>query len=248
MVTSGTSSVEAGRYTFWVTSGIAFIGMLITWFGLSRLKSLRNSTLSLLQRLRIGITAAQNNPRITLSYGAAFVGRTDLVVVVIFLSLWITHASMEQGMTSEEALIQAGIMFAVIQGAGLLFMPIMGYLVDRMNRVVALAIATGLALVGYLWLGLLDQPMGPPAYPAAVILGMGQASAILTAMALVGQEVTETNTGAVSGLFTLFGAVGILLATKIGGVLFDVWMPGAPFVITGLANGAILLAALVIIA
>jgi predicted MFS family arabinose efflux permease len=65
---------------------------------------------------------------------------------------------------------------------------------------------------------------------------------------LVGQEVTETNTGAVSGLFTLFGAVGILLATKIGGVLYDVWMPGAPFVITGLANGAILLAALVIIA
>jgi MFS family permease len=124
----------------------------------------------------------------------------------------------------------------------------MGFLVDRMNRVVALAIATGLALVGYLWLGLLDQPMGPQAYPAAVILGMGQASAILTAMALVGQEVTETNTGAVSGLFTLFGAVGILLATKIGGVLFDVWMPGAPFVITGLANGAILLAALVIIA
>ena len=245
LVASGTSSVEAGRYTFWVTSGIAFIGMLITWFGLSRFKSLRNSTLSLLQRLRIGITAAQNNPRITLSYGAAFVGRTDLVVVVIFLSLWITHASMEQGMTSEEALIQAGIMFAVIQGAGLLFMPIMGFLVDRMNRVVALAIATGLALVGYLWLGLLDQPH---AYPAAVILGMGQASAILTAMALVGQEVTETNTGAVSGLFTLFGAVGILLATKIGGVLFDVWMPGAPFVITGLANGAILLAALVIIA
>lgn len=248
LVTSGTSSVEAGRYTFWVTSGIAFIGMLITWFGLSRLKSLRNSTLSLLQRLRIGITAAQNNPRITLSYGAAFVGRTDLVVVVIFLSLWITHASMEQGMTSEEALIQAGIMFAVIQGAGLLFMPIMGFLVDRMNRVVTLAIATGLALVGYLWLGLLDQPMGSQAYPAAVILGMGQASAILTAMALVGQEVTETNTGAVSGLFTLFGAVGILLATKIGGVLFDVWMPGAPFVITGLANGVILLAALVIIA
>ncbi|GIT27873.1 MAG: hypothetical protein CM1200mP41_39170 [Gammaproteobacteria bacterium] len=68
---------------------------------------------------------------------------------------------------------------------------------------------------------------------------MGQASAILTAMALVGQEVSETETGAVRGLFTLFGAIGILLATKIGGLLFDGWMPGAPFVITGLANGGV---------
>ena len=150
-------------------------------------------------------------------------------------------------MTSEEALIQAGIIFGLMQSAGILFMPIMGFLVDRINRVVAVALATGLALVGYLWLGLLDQPMGVQAYAAVVILGMGQASAILTAMALVGQEVSEADTGAVSGLFTLFGAIGILLATKVGGLLFDGWTPGAPFIITGLANGLILIAALAMI-
>ena len=246
-VASGASAIDAGRYTYWATTLIAFAGMLVAGLGLSNLKTARISAQSLWQRLRIGFTAARNNPRIALSYGAAFVGRSDLVVVVIFLSLWITHASVEQGMTTEEALIQAGIMFGILQGAGLLFMPVMGFLVDRMNRIVALAIATGLALVGYVWLGLLDQPMGPQAYPAVVILGMGQASAILTAMALVGQEVNEMNTGAVSGLFTLFGAMGILLATKIGGLLFDAWMPGAPFIITGLANGLIMLAAFVII-
>ena len=246
-VIGGATAIEAGRYTYWITAGIAIIGMVFTWFGLSKLKTARNTALSLMQRLRIGFTAARNNPRIALSYGAAFIGRTDLVVVVIFLSLWITHVSLEQGMTSEEALIQAGIIFGLMQGAGILFMPIMGFLVDRINRVVAVALATGLALVGYLWLGLLDQPMGVQAYPAAVILGMGQASAILTAMALVGQEVSETDTGAVSGLFTLFGAIGILLATKIGGLLFDGWMPGAPFIITGLANGVILIAALAMV-
>ena len=246
-VSGGATIIEAGRYTYWITAGIAFTGMLFTWFGLSKLKTTRNTALSLMQRLRIGFTAGRNNPRIALSYGAAFIGRTDLVVVVIFLSLWISHVSLERGMTSEQALIQAGIIFGLMQGAGILFMPIMGFLVDRINRVVAVALATGLALVGYLWLGLLDQPMGVQAYPAAVILGMGQASAILTAMALVGQEVSETDTGAVSGLFTLFGAIGILLATKIGGLLFDGWMPGAPFIITGLANGVILIAALAMV-
>ena len=241
------TAIEAGRYTYWLTAGIALAGILIAWFGLSKLKTAQNTAISLMQRLRIGFTAGRNNPRIALSYGAAFVGRTDLVVVVIFLSLWITHVALEQGMSTEEALIEAGIMFGLMQGAGLLFMPIMGFLVDRMNRVVAVALATGLALVGYLWLGLLDQPMGVQAYPAVIILGMGQASAILTAMALVGQEVSETETGAVSGLFTLFGAIGILLATKIGGLLFDAWMPGAPFIITGLANGVVLIAALAMV-
>ena len=245
-VVGGATAVEAGRYTYWLTAGIALAGVLIAWLGLSKLKTARNTALSLMQRLRIGLTAGRN-PRIALSYGAAFIGRTDLVVVVIFLSLWITHVALEQGMSTEEALIEAGIMLGLMQGAGILFMPIMGFLVDRINRVVAVALATGLALVGYLWLGLLDQPMGVQAYPAAIILGMGQASAILTAMALVGQEVSETETGAVSGLFTLFGAIGILLATKIGGLLFDAWMPGAPFVITGLANGVILIAALVMV-
>ncbi len=245
-VVGGATAVEAGRYTYWLTAGIALAGILIAWFGLSKLKTARNTALSLMQRLRIGLTAGRN-PRIALSYGAAFIGRTDLVVVVIFLSLWITHVALEQGMSTEEALIEAGIMLGLMQGAGILFMPIMGFLVDRINRVVAVALATGLALVGYLWLGLLDQPMGVQAYPAAIILGMGQASAILTAMALVGQEVSETETGAVSGLFTLFGAIGILLATKIGGLLFDAWMPGAPFIITGLANGVILIAALVMV-
>ncbi len=245
-VVGGATAIEAGRYTYWLTAGIALAGVLIAWLGLSKLKTARNTALSLMQRLRIGLTAGRN-PRIALSYGAAFIGRTDLVVVVIFLSLWITHVALEQGMSTEEALIEAGIMLGLMQGAGILFMPIMGFLVDRINRVVAVALATGLALVGYLWLGLLDQPMGVQAYPAAIILGMGQASAILTAMALVGQEVSETETGAVSGLFTLFGAIGILLATKIGGLLFDAWMPGAPFVITGLANGVILIAALVMV-
>ena len=245
-VVGGATAIEAGRYTYWLTAGIALAGVLIAWLGLSKLKTARNTALSLMQRLRIGLTAGRN-PRIALSYGAAFIGRTDLVVVVIFLSLWITHVALEQGMSTEEALIEAGIMLGLMQGAGILFMPIMGFLVDRINRVVAVALATGLALVGYLWLGLLDQPMGVLAYPAAIILGMGQASAILTAMALVGQEVSETETGAVSGLFTLFGAIGILLATKIGGLLFDAWMPGAPFIITGLANGVILIAALVMV-
>ena len=55
------------------------------------------------------------------------------------------------------------------------------------------------------------------------------------------------NTGAVGGLFTLFGAIGISFATKIGGLLFDAWTPAAPFIITGIVNGVITPTALTLI-
>lgn len=245
---AGASPVEAGRRAYWVTAGIALAGGLLVWSGLARRIPAPEGGPSFMQRLRIGLTAARDNPRIALGYAAAFIGRTDLVVVVVFLSLWITQAGRAQGMTTQAALIQAAIMFGVLQGAALLFAPVMGLLTDRVNRVVALAIATGLALAGYLWMGLLDQPMGPGAFPAAVVLGMGQVAAILAATALIGQEAEPRAVGAISGVFTLSGAIGILLATKLGGWIYDAWMPGAPFVITGLLNGVVMVAALAVVA
>ena len=165
-------------------------------------------------------------------------------MVAVFLSLWITQVGLEQGMTTDEALVQAGIMFGVLQLAALVFAPIMGYLADKISRVATLAISCGLALAGYCWLGLLEVPMGAQAFPAAIVLGMGQVGAILAATALVGQEATEEATGAITGMFTLFGAIGILLSTKVGGWMFDQIGPGSPFVATGIVNGIIMLMAI----
>jgi MFS family permease len=241
---SGATAVEAGRYAYWVTAGLALLGAVFVWFGLAKHNRNKNKDdESVLQRLRVGMGAARDNPRIALAYGAAFIGRTDLVVVVIFLSLWITQAGVAEGMTTQDALIKAGALFGVIQVAALLFAPVIGFLIDRISRVAGVALATAIAMVGYIWMGLLDTPMGAQAYPAAIVLGMGQVSAIVAATALVGQEASKELTGSISGAFNVFGAVGILLATKVGGWLFDTWMPGAPFIITGVANGIIVLAA-----
>jgi MFS family permease len=135
-------------------------------------------------------------------------------------------------------------MIGILQLSALVFAPVIGYLIDKISRVAAVALATFIAMVGYVWMGMLDQPFGVQAYPAAIVLGMGQVSAIVAATALVGQESTKENTGAISGAFNVFGAIGVLLATKAGGWLFDAWMPGAPFIITGALNAIIAVAAL----
>lgn len=51
--------------------------------------------------------------------------------------------------------------------------------------------------------------------------------------------------GSIAGVYSLYGGAGILLLTKVGGNLFDVVSPGAPFYIMAGFNGALLLAGVV---
>lgn len=51
--------------------------------------------------------------------------------------------------------------------------------------------------------------------------------------------------GSIAGVYSLFGGAGILFLTKVGGLLFDVLSPGAPFYIMAGFNGVLCLAVFV---
>lgn len=51
--------------------------------------------------------------------------------------------------------------------------------------------------------------------------------------------------GSIAGIYSLYGGAGILLLTKLGGVLFDQLSPGAPFYILAIFNGILLVAGVV---
>jgi hypothetical protein len=51
--------------------------------------------------------------------------------------------------------------------------------------------------------------------------------------------------GAIAGMYSLFGGAGILLLTKLGGLLFDKLSPSAPFCILAAFNGLLLVAGLI---
>ena len=48
--------------------------------------------------------------------------------------------------------------------------------------------------------------------------------------------------GSIAGIYSFAGGAGILLLTKLGGVLFDKWTPGAPFFIMAIFNAVLLVA------
>ncbi|KAJ9199496.1 hypothetical protein DTO021D3_5902 [Paecilomyces variotii] len=51
--------------------------------------------------------------------------------------------------------------------------------------------------------------------------------------------------GSIAGMYSLYGGAGILILTKLGGLLFDVLSPGAPFYILAAFNGFLLVAGMV---
>ena len=108
--------------------------------------------------------------------------------------------------------------YGLVQTCALLWAPVIGILIDRLNRVTALCIAVSLAAIGYTSLGLVTDPIGPQMFAAAVVLGMGEVSGVLASQALIGQEAPDRERGSVFGTFGFTGAIGILAAVSIGGL------------------------------
>jgi MFS family permease len=105
-----------------------------------------------------------------------------------------------------------------------------------------------LAGVGYFALYLLEDPLGPMMWPVAVLIGMGEMSANLASLTLIGSEAPEKGRGAVIGMFSLCGAIGILSIAKFGGMLSGVYGTIAPFVLIAIANAVVFVFAMLVFA
>jgi hypothetical protein len=73
-------------------------------------------------------------------------------------------------------------------------------------------------------------------------------AANISAISLIGKEAPDRSRGAVIGVFSLFGAFGILVIAQVGGWLFDNWKPVGPFLFMAGANAFMLLLTLATIA
>jgi MFS family permease len=138
--------------------------------------------------------------------------------------------------------------YILIQVFALCWLPVLGYLLDRIDRVAGLALAMVLGASGYFSLFFLDDPLGVQMYLAALLVGMGEISANLASLTLIGSEAPEKGRGAVIGLFSLCGAIGILLVAKVGGTLSGLFGLVTPFVLVASANVVVLVLAVLVLA
>ena len=236
----GASEVWAGRCALFTVAAVCIISALAMRGLKPGVPEKTRQSEALRTLLRQGLSAARN-PRIALAYGTAFASRGDIAVVGTYLALWSSQSAVAAGGGNAASASTAGMLTAVVQSTALLWAGIFGAIAARLQRVTALALAMALAAVGYTVFGLVPDPNAKASIGAAMLLGIGQMSAILSSQVLIGQEAPAENTGSVLGMYGFFGAAGILFVSALGGWLFDVWRPGAPFLIMAVANVLLLL-------
>jgi len=245
-IAAGYDAITAGQFMHWIVAAISLIsaGVFFVGFkgGTPVAKEQRLPQWELIKR---GLAEARR-PRVALAYVASFVSRSDLVILGTFIVLWGTVAGREQGMDTAAAVALGVRIFVITQMAGLLCSPVLGFITDRINRVSGLAIGSLLGAVGYTSMWFVTDPGDPVFLPLFILLGIGQTGCNLSAQALVGQEAPKETRGVIIGGFGICGTLGIIFSTWIGGIIFDLWRPAAPFVFVGLLTWIVFFYSLVI--
>lgn len=245
---AGIDPVTTGQYWLWMMMAICLVVAAGIAIGLKPgAPQQLEKREPILATFKIGLKAARN-PRIALAYAAACVSRGDLSVMSSFFTLWLFQVGVDQGLSAAEASAKAGFFYIIVQTFALPGAPIAGFVLDRIDRVKGLAVAMSIAAVGYFSFWVVDDPIGNQMFVAAGLVGLGEIFANLSATSLIGKEAPERGRGAVLGMWSWFGALGILTVALVGGYLFDNVSKVGPFLFVGAANVALLIWALMIIA
>lgn len=235
----GVAEAAAQQWTFAVAGSLGVFAAVIAAVGLSRHAGRAAAALHppLLTLLRDGLRTTRD-PGIALACAAAFTSRGVLAVTGAFMSLWLVqHGTGQLGMSGSEAMNTLAMprVLMIVTGA-MVGAVLMGIISDRVRRVTAVAITAGLTSIIYLSLFTVSDPTAPWVFGLLGLMGVAEIGAFVSSQALVGQQAPAKLRGVVIGFFGVAGAVGILVGTSVGGILFRVVSPSAPFVLFGAIN------------
>lgn len=222
--------------------------ILIAFFGLQKKAVNQTHHHEKFTSIIIGGLKASKNPNIFLSYLSSFAARGDSIIVSTFLITFIQNYGKANGVDPKAALTRAGEISGFVQVAALCFAPVIGFIADKVNRTLLMIIVAAISCVGYALFGLIEDPYNwsGELIVAVVSVGIGEMGILVMCQSLLAQHAPKNETGAVSGFFAFSGSVGILIATTVGGYLFDSWREGAPFIIFSIFNGIVFIAATII--
>jgi MFS family permease len=227
---AGYEGSVAGRYVFWIASTLCMVTAIVLALGLKKTRPAEVT-----QQPRFLATAlkafklAAKDRKLAVGYAAAFVGRGDLVIIGMFLPLWVAHAGQEMDMSPAAATARAGTLLFVNQLAVVAWAFAAGYLNDRFDKLTLLGLAFVVASAGYFGLWWVDNPFSNACFVAVFILAIGEISIVVTNNALVGERAPVDSRGSVFSVVGVAGAIGIALATLLGGEVFDRINVTAPF-------------------
>jgi len=242
----GFDPIAGGKAMFLTAAAFCLVTAVVARLGLKSGTPIARSDRAGVKTLLMSGFRAGRNPRIALSYAAAFAARSDLVIKGLFLVLWAIQIGLEQGMNPGQSMARFGLMLAIMSGTSLIAAPFFGWLMDHVNRVTATIIALSFATTGYLSMGIITSPLDFAMIPYFLIISLGSSFMLKASLGLIGQEAPPRERASVIAMNSWCGALGILIFTVVGGRLFDAVGPWAPFVLAGVYQVFLLIAAIII--
>ena len=145
-----------------------------------------------------------------------------------------------------EAYIQASIFSGIAQTCALIGAPLFGFLIDytrsvhSTHKIICILISSSFAFIGYYSL-YFSHPIHSSFLTILILMiliGLGEIGMVVSNLALVTESssVASNSRGSVAGVSSACGALGILVISKLGGILFDGWNQGAPFLIVAVGH------------
>lgn len=207
------------------------------------------------KRIVFGFKAIRSHPTLLAAYLGGFVARGDSIILSVFLPPWIASFYAKNNLCPvnddnnnllldtamyitkcPEAKRLVSTLTGISNLSALLAAPLVGNFADRFGPVRALAIPAILGACAYGGMLLIGDPRSRIVMIMAVLQGFAQIGMIITSVSLVAKEAPPHARGAISGVYSLFGAIGIITVSKIGGFLTEVWTETGPFSVIAVAN------------
>ena len=236
----GYDPVAAGRYTMLFVAAAAFLSGIIFAIGLKGGTPENLGEKPTFKHLVATAIRSIKNPRISLAFAATLLARADVSVNGIFISLWAATSAVDLGITTGEAFKQVVPLIVVTNLLSIIWAFLFGSMIDRINRVTAMVIAMGLGVIAYGSIVFVDTPLNYSYLPIFILISASAIGTVIATGSLIGQEAPVRERGSVIGVSAFFGACGILIATSVGGLLFDAFGPKGPFLLICSAHTIIL--------
>ena len=186
---------------------------------------------SLKSNLTIGFLAAIKNKWILLGYITSFLGRSNSIVLTLFLNLWVKSFYPNTDNGDVQANIQAETLAGISYTIILLFSIFYGVLVEKWNKFAILAISYVFCIIGMNLFWICQDSKSVLCYCILAIVGVGFSGLDTISLYLINKYAWEDHRGKINGVASLFGVLGILIISLLGGYLFDIWDRNSPFLI-----------------
>ena len=227
----GYDPITAGRYTMLFVAAVAFLSGIIFAIGLKGGTPETLDEKPTFKHLVATAIRSMKNLRISLAFAATLLARADVSVNGIFISLWAATSAVDLGITTGEAFKQVVPLIVITNLLSIVWAFLFGSMIDRINRVTAMVIAMGLGAIAYGSIIFVDTPLNYSYLPIFILISASAIGTVIATGSLIGQEAPVRERGSVIGVSAFFGACGILIATSVGGILFDAFGPKGPFLL-----------------